>query len=77
MEAKMKRYRELKNELRSLMNENPQTRELVKCVLGMNELLVEALLAVSRNQENHKKLNKVIPNMRARIKRLEDAVNGE
>jgi predicted transcriptional regulator len=65
LEAKLKRYRELKIELRSIMTLNPRLREFIKCVLEINELLVEGLQAILENQINTAQARNLVDQARA------------
>ena len=52
MEAKLRRYREIKIELQAIMTSAPQLREVMKSLLAFNELLVEAMRNINKNHIN-------------------------
>ena len=64
MEAKLRRYREIKIELQSIMTSNPQFREVIKNLLAINELIVDALQNIYENQINVDQARKLVDQAR-------------
>ena len=64
MEAKLRRYREIKIELQSIMTSNPRLREVIKNLLAINELIVDALQNIHENQINVDQARKLVDQAR-------------
>jgi len=64
LEAKLRRYREIKIELQSIMTSNPRLREIIKNLLAINELIVDALQNIYENQINVDQARKLVDQAR-------------
>jgi hypothetical protein len=64
LEAKLRRYREIKIELQSIMTSNPRLREVIKNLLAINELIVDALQNIHENQINVDQARKLVDQAR-------------
>jgi hypothetical protein len=64
LEAKLRRYREIKIELQSIMTSNPRLREVIKNLLAINELIVDALQNIYENQINVDQARKLVDQAR-------------